>query len=95
VLTQSFAGPVHGRLTRGSERIQTATRPVLAGRNLWILPAASKEAHRLEASEGSIERAVRRQQTSTRDIAKALGHFVPVKLLAAVLMKISRSGANG
>jgi hypothetical protein len=74
--------------------VQPSARPVFAGGNRRILPAALKQPHRLESCERSIQRAVGNQQPSVGDIAEAFGYLVPVKFGDARSKEVGSADAN-
>jgi hypothetical protein len=78
----------------GGQCVQPSARPVFAGGNRRILPAALKQTHRLESGERSIQRAVGNQQPSVGDIAEAFGHLVPVKFGDACSKEVGSADAN-
>jgi hypothetical protein len=78
----------------GGQCVQPSARPVFAGGNRRILPAALKQTHRLESCERSIQRAVGSQQPPVGDIAEAFGNLVPVKFGDARSEEVGSADAN-
>lgn len=78
-----------------SERVQTTARPIFARGGIGILPLTLEEAHRLEAAECPIERAIRRKQLVIGDIAQTLRDLVAVKCLNAVASERESAETNG
>ena len=78
----------------GGQDVETTAWTIFAGRDERVFPAALQQPHALEAPEGTVQGAVCRQQTSTRDVSQALRELVPMKFANLLPLEFKCNQAN-
>lgn len=91
------------RVTRGGDGVlpvlgdgvETTSRPILVGRNLWVFPLADHQAHLLKPPERAIQRSVGGEQSGVGGLLQLFGDEVTVESIRPACAQHQGSRADG